>query len=150
MSVVRWRASPQRARPRKWLTCELGLNLAWDESHTVPLNCMKSFWDKWLTPPVWCHEVFFENWQARHPYDLDKLTQRDFIRVEQRSAYTWHFHRLRVPVYSRYKISWPHGWFKHEWLNKLFCAVLKAHHTTGSNPAWKRFVLLCIIQPCYA
>jgi hypothetical protein len=27
MSVVRWRASPQRARPRKWLTCEPGLRL---------------------------------------------------------------------------------------------------------------------------
>jgi hypothetical protein len=25
MSVVRWRASPQQARPRKWLTCEPGL-----------------------------------------------------------------------------------------------------------------------------
>jgi hypothetical protein len=25
MNVVRWRTSPQRARPRKWLTCEPGL-----------------------------------------------------------------------------------------------------------------------------
>jgi hypothetical protein len=103
---------------------------------------MKSSREKWLTPPVWRHEVFFENRQARHPYhDLDKLTQRDFLRLSNDlltlgiSTDCQCLSILRTkfldPMVDINTECWKHGTLQaSSWHVKAFCSFASFSHVT--------------------
>lgn len=124
------------------------LNLAWDESVTVPRVCMKSFRGKRPTPPVWRHEVFFENRQARHPYhDLDKLTQRDFLRVSNDLLTLGISTNCQCLSILRTKFLDPMVDTNTN-DRTLLCSIESTAHSRP-HPGMKKLLLHRIIQPCY-